>query len=75
MMIMEFLFYLSLKELCTIKGCIEWIGEVQIIEIHPQTESPRKIGHIRVSDRIPKIIAGHVRLPALTYLGSSLSSG
>jgi hypothetical protein len=34
---------------------------MQNIEIYPQTKVPKKIGYIRVSDRILETIAGHVR--------------
>jgi hypothetical protein len=58
------LFYLSPRSSVLSRGCIGWINEVQIIEIYPQTESPRKIGQIWVSDLIPESLSGHVWLPA-----------
>jgi hypothetical protein len=41
--------------------CIEWVGEVQIVKNFLQNKFPKKIGHIRVSDRIPEALAEHVR--------------
>ncbi len=40
-------------------GYIGWIDEMQIVKIYLQTKNPRKIGHIRVFDRIPESLAGH----------------
>jgi hypothetical protein len=39
------------------RGCIGWIGEVQIIKIYPQTKNPKKSRLIQVSDRIPESLS------------------
>jgi hypothetical protein len=53
---------------------IGWVSEIQIIKINLLTKVPRRIGHIRVPDRIPEALIRHVRPPTRTCTTLSLSS-
>jgi hypothetical protein len=57
--IKEFLIYLSHRSSVLLRGCIGWVGEVQIVKIYPQRKVPSVTGHIWIADWIPEAFAGH----------------